>query len=102
MLPEVGEKPQFRYRLRVRNHVQKSIDSLLAISTMSQTPFVLVDRAALLSHAYTEYYRQRHPLFHMESMVETTKILGSIQYACQIVDSVTQCAETCCQKIARL
>jgi hypothetical protein len=58
--------------------------------------------AAQLSNAYTEYYRHRHPLFHMESMVETTKIVASIKDACQIVDSVMQCAEACCQKVANL
>ncbi|MBF6986483.1 type II toxin-antitoxin system RnlA family toxin [Cupriavidus sp. IK-TO18] len=56
----------------------------------------------VLSDAYTVYFNHRHPLFHMESMVETTKTLPSIQDACQIVESVMHCAEHCCQSIAGL
>ncbi|WP_322033225.1 type II toxin-antitoxin system RnlA family toxin [Paraburkholderia sp. J76] len=58
--------------------------------------------ADVLGNAYTEYYKHRHPLFHMESMVETTKILDSLKDACDIADNVMKCAEVWCQKVANL
>ncbi|MGV0127826.1 type II toxin-antitoxin system RnlA family toxin [Burkholderia gladioli] len=61
-----------------------------------------VQWSMVLGDAYTEYYRHRHPLFHMESMVETTKVLDTLKEACEIADNVMKCAELCCQKVANL
>lgn len=53
----------------------------------------------ILSTTYTLYANQRHGLFHMDTNVETSRILGSLEDAKRIVLAVFNTIESECKKL---
>lgn len=53
----------------------------------------------VLGKCYTLYANQRHGIFHMDASVETSRILGSVEDARQIVSTVFNTIELACQKL---
>ena len=47
----------------------------------------------ILVKSYNFYFSQRHGIFHMDTSVETSRILGSIEDARRIVDNVFEIIE---------
>ena len=61
--------------------------------------FVGPPYSAILSNSYTYYFNQRHGIFHMDTRVETSRILGSPEDARRIVFEVFDMIEDASQQL---
>lgn len=54
---------------------------------------------SILEDSYMLYHNQRHGIFHMDVTVETSRVLGSIEDAKQIVLTIFETIESACKKL---